>query len=184
MPEPDKQLMLSVSSVRDTPTVTPCRPLVWCQLLSERRILLFFCHVKLPHRVRASVHLLSTPIPSPTVGLHNASDLQLAGAASGECQWQVWQSSPQTTSRAPSRRPRFSPGRAVYSEILGATIFFCADEDTKAALMGRFTFEHLYPSTRCTVLVAQNRAKAFLPDELCHLHEIKRTFQREDHQMT
>jgi hypothetical protein len=65
----------------------------------------------------------------------------------------------------------------VYSKILEERIFFCEDEDTKAALVeaGADSWS-IYTKGELRVLVAQNRVKPFLPDELCKLHEIKRTF--------
>lgn len=65
----------------------------------------------------------------------------------------------------------------VYSQTLGETVFFCEDEETKAALVeaGADSWS-IYTKEELRVLVAQNRAKPFLPDELCKLHEIKRTF--------
>ena len=65
----------------------------------------------------------------------------------------------------------------VYSELLKETIFFCENEATKAALVeGGAESWSIYTKDELRVLVAQNRAKPFLPDELCKLHEIKRTF--------
>jgi len=65
----------------------------------------------------------------------------------------------------------------VFSEVLQETIFFCEDEDTKAALVEAGAPEwSIYTRDELHVLVAQNRAKPFLPNELCKLHEIKRTF--------
>jgi hypothetical protein len=65
----------------------------------------------------------------------------------------------------------------AFSEILGETIFFCEDEDTKAALIEAGASEwSIYTKHELRVLVAQNRAKPFIPDELCKLHEIRRTF--------
>ena len=65
----------------------------------------------------------------------------------------------------------------VFSESLGETIFFCEDEATKAALVEAGADEwSIYTCDELRLLVAQNRAKPFLPDELCKLHEIKRTF--------
>ena len=65
----------------------------------------------------------------------------------------------------------------VYSEVLKETIFFCEDEETKAALVeaGADPWS-IYTKDELRVLIAQNRAKPFLPDELCKLHEMKRTF--------
>ena len=65
----------------------------------------------------------------------------------------------------------------VYSELLKETIFFCEDEDTKEALVAAGADEwSIYTKDELRVLVAHNRAKPFLPDELCRLHEDKRTF--------
>jgi hypothetical protein len=65
----------------------------------------------------------------------------------------------------------------VYSEALGETIFFCEDEDTKAALIEAGASEwSIYTKHELRVLVAQNRAKPFIPEELCKLHEIRKTF--------
>jgi hypothetical protein len=66
----------------------------------------------------------------------------------------------------------------VYSEALGETIFFCEDEDTRAALVEAGANEcSIYTMDELRVLVANNRVKPFLPDELCKLHESKRTFR-------
>jgi hypothetical protein len=65
----------------------------------------------------------------------------------------------------------------VFSETLGETIFFCADDDTRTALVQAGAEEWaIYTKDEVRLLVAQNRAKPFLPDELCKLYEIKRTF--------
>ena len=65
----------------------------------------------------------------------------------------------------------------VYSEVLEETIFFCEDEDTKAALMeaGADSFS-IYTRAELRVLVAQNRVAPLSQAELRKLHEIKRTF--------
>ena len=65
----------------------------------------------------------------------------------------------------------------VDSQILQETLFFCEDEDTKAALVeaGADPWS-IYTKDELRILVANNRAKPFLPDELCKLHEIKKTF--------
>jgi hypothetical protein len=65
----------------------------------------------------------------------------------------------------------------VDSQILGETIFFAEDEDTRAGLIeaGAEPWS-IYTKDELRVLVANNRAKPFLPDELCKLHEMKRTF--------
>jgi len=65
----------------------------------------------------------------------------------------------------------------VDSEILGETIFFCQDEDTKAALVQAGADEwSIYTKDELRVLVAQNRVAPLSPDELRKVHEIKRTF--------
>jgi hypothetical protein len=68
------------------------------------------------------------------------------------------------------------PFAMVYLEILGEAIFFCEDDDTKAPLVeaGADPWS-IYTKHELRVLVAHNRARPFLPDELCKLHEIKRT---------
>ena len=65
----------------------------------------------------------------------------------------------------------------VYSELLNETVFFCEDETTKAALLEAGADKwSIYTRDELRMLVAQNRAKPLLPDELCNLHEIKRAF--------
>ena len=65
----------------------------------------------------------------------------------------------------------------VYSAVLQETIFLCEDEATKAALVEAGADEwSIYTREELRILVAQNRAKPFLPDEFCKLHAIKRTF--------
>ena len=65
----------------------------------------------------------------------------------------------------------------VYSEMLEETIFFCEDEATKASLVEAGADEwSIYTTDELRVLIAQNRVKPFLPDELCKLHKLKRTF--------
>ena len=65
----------------------------------------------------------------------------------------------------------------VFSEVLGETIFFCKDETTKDALVeaGAEPWS-IFTRDELRILVAQNRAKPFLPDELCNLHRAKRAF--------
>jgi hypothetical protein len=65
----------------------------------------------------------------------------------------------------------------VFSQILGETTFFAEDEDTKGALVeaGADPWS-IYTKDELRILVANNRAKPFLPDEICKLHEIKKTF--------
>jgi hypothetical protein len=66
----------------------------------------------------------------------------------------------------------------AYSEALGQTIFLCEDEAAKAAFVQAGAEEwSIYTKDELRVLVAHNRAKPFLPDELCKLHKLKRTFQ-------
>jgi len=65
----------------------------------------------------------------------------------------------------------------VFSQILGETVFFCEDEDTKAALVQAGAEEwSIYTKDELRVLVAQNRVAPLSPDELRKVHEIKRTF--------
>jgi len=65
----------------------------------------------------------------------------------------------------------------AYSDALGETIIFAENEDTKTALVaaGAEPFS-IYTKDELRILVAQNRAKPFLPDELHKLHEAKRRF--------
>ena len=65
----------------------------------------------------------------------------------------------------------------VSSQILGETILFCEDEHTKGALVDAGAEPwSIYTKDELRILVANNRAKPFPPDELCKLHEMKRTF--------
>ncbi len=65
----------------------------------------------------------------------------------------------------------------VYSHVLEETIFFCEDEDTKAALIQASADQwSIYTKRELRVLVAQNRIAPISADELRKLHEIKRTF--------
>src|SRR4030095_150124 len=65
----------------------------------------------------------------------------------------------------------------VDSKILGETILFCEDEDTKAALVEAGA-EPGSISTRAEVrtLCVQNRVAPLTAAELRKVHEIKRTF--------
>jgi hypothetical protein len=65
----------------------------------------------------------------------------------------------------------------VYSERLGETIFFCSDEETRAALIevGASPWS-IYTKQELRQLVAQNRIAPISADELRRVHEIKRTF--------
>jgi hypothetical protein len=66
----------------------------------------------------------------------------------------------------------------AHSEALGETIFFCEDEKTKAALVeAGADAVSIYTRAELQILVAQNRAKPFIPAELCKLHSIRRTFR-------
>ena len=65
----------------------------------------------------------------------------------------------------------------VYSKALEETIFFCEDEATKGALIEAGAEEwSIYTKDELRVLIAHNRVKPFLPDELCKVHKLKQTF--------
>jgi hypothetical protein len=65
----------------------------------------------------------------------------------------------------------------VESQILEETVFFCEDEDTKAALIEAGASEwSIYTKDELRVLVAQNRVAPLSATELKQLHQIKRTF--------
>ena len=65
----------------------------------------------------------------------------------------------------------------VYSERIGETIFFCADEDTKAALIEAGASEwSIYTRDELRTLCEQNRVAPFSDAELRKVHELKRTF--------
>ena len=65
----------------------------------------------------------------------------------------------------------------VYSETLEETVFFCQDEDTKAALVeaGADGWS-IYTKDDLRTLCEQNRVAPLSPAELRKVHEIKRTF--------
>ena len=64
----------------------------------------------------------------------------------------------------------------VFSQMLGETIFFCEDEDTKAALIEAGASEwSIYTRDELRILCEQNRIKTFTQAELRKLQEIKRT---------
>jgi hypothetical protein len=65
----------------------------------------------------------------------------------------------------------------VFSETLNETVVFCEDEATRAALVeaGAESWS-IYTRAELQILVAYNRAKPFLPDELIRLHQAKRAF--------
>ena len=65
----------------------------------------------------------------------------------------------------------------VFSETLKETVFFCADDDTRAALIEAGASEwSIYTRDELRVLVEQNRVAPLSPAELRKVHEIKRTF--------
>lgn len=65
----------------------------------------------------------------------------------------------------------------VFSECIGETVFFCEDEDTRAALVeaGAEPWS-IYTKDELRMLVAQNRLAPLTAAELRKVHEIKRTF--------
>ena len=65
----------------------------------------------------------------------------------------------------------------VYSNVLEETVFFCQDEQTRAALQeaGADPWS-IYTRTELQTLVEQNRIAPLTRPELAKLHEIKRTF--------
>jgi len=65
----------------------------------------------------------------------------------------------------------------VFSEALGETIFFCEDEDTKAALLeaGADPWS-IYTRDELQTLCVQNRLAPLTQAEIKKLHAIKRTF--------
>jgi hypothetical protein len=69
------------------------------------------------------------------------------------------------------------PFSMAYSNVLKETIFLAEDEDAKAALVqaGADPWS-IYTRDELFILVALNRAKPFIPDELCKLRETRRTF--------
>ena len=65
----------------------------------------------------------------------------------------------------------------VYSHSLEETLFFCQDDDTKAALIEAGASEwSIYTKRELRQLIAQNRIAPISDVELRKLHEIKRTF--------
>jgi hypothetical protein len=65
----------------------------------------------------------------------------------------------------------------VYSRTLEENVFLCADEATRAALVEAGADEwSTYTRAELQILIEHNRAKPFIPDELCKLAAIKRTF--------
>ena len=73
----------------------------------------------------------------------------------------------------------------AYSQILGETIFFCEDEDTKAALIEAGASEwSIYTRDELRILCEQNRIKQFTQAELRKLQEIQTDPWRKNCQMT
>src|SRR5262245_21753 len=70
------------------------------------------------------------------------------------------------------------PFRMVFCDVLGESVFFCKDDATKAALIeaGAEPWA-IYTRAELRILVENNHAKPFLPDELCRLRDIRRTFR-------
>jgi hypothetical protein len=65
----------------------------------------------------------------------------------------------------------------VFSQILEETVFFCADEPTKAALVAAGAEEwSIYTKDELRTLSEQNRVAPLTAAELRRVHEIKRTF--------
>jgi hypothetical protein len=65
----------------------------------------------------------------------------------------------------------------VFSECIGQTLFFCEDEDTKAALVEAGASEwSIYTKAELRTLCAQNRIAPISSAELRKLHEIHKTF--------
>jgi hypothetical protein len=65
----------------------------------------------------------------------------------------------------------------VHSATLEETIFFCQDEDTKAALVQAGVDScSIHTKDELRILVAQNRVAPLSPDELRKVYQIKRTF--------
>jgi hypothetical protein len=65
----------------------------------------------------------------------------------------------------------------VFSQILGETILFCEDDDTKGALVeaGADSWS-IYTRAELQTLCVQNRVAPLTAAELRKVHEIKRTF--------
>jgi len=65
----------------------------------------------------------------------------------------------------------------VYSEALEETVFFCADEATRGALVQAGASEwSIYTRPELQTLCLENRVAPLSPAELRKVHEIKRTF--------
>jgi hypothetical protein len=89
---------------------------------------------------------------------------------------------PEFTERLRTHKPRLFPLLIlpfvmVDSKALGETIFFCEDEDTKAALVEAGAEPScIYTREELRVLVEQHRRAPITAAELRKVHEIKRTF--------
>ena len=65
----------------------------------------------------------------------------------------------------------------VFSQILGETIFFCEDEQTKAALVEAGADEwSIYTREELRLLIEQHRRKPITAAELLQIHRVRRTF--------
>jgi hypothetical protein len=65
----------------------------------------------------------------------------------------------------------------VFSERIGETIFFCDDEDTKAALVEAGACEwSIYTKAELRTLIAKNRIAPLNSEELRKVHDLKRNF--------
>lgn len=66
----------------------------------------------------------------------------------------------------------------VYSERLGETVFFCADEDTRDALIKAGASEwSIYTRDELQILVQQNRVAPLSDAELQKVHELRQTYR-------
>jgi hypothetical protein len=75
------------------------------------------------------------------------------------------------------------PFRMVYSRTLEENVFFCEDQETKAALIEAGADEwSIYTRSELQILIENNRVKPFLPDELCKLLGIKKKFRAKLHE--
>jgi hypothetical protein len=69
------------------------------------------------------------------------------------------------------------PFYMVYSRPLEENVFFCEDEETKAALVAAGADEwSIFTKAELRVLITQNRIKPFSEEDLCKLYEIKGIF--------
>jgi hypothetical protein len=65
----------------------------------------------------------------------------------------------------------------VFSETLEQDVFFCADDDTRDALIQAGASEwSIYTRAELQTLCEANRVAPLSPDELRKVHEIKKTF--------